>query len=351
MTPGAMRSIGSDLHLTVLSFPKLESRDLATLEALQTAFKVDGAVAICDIRDYQGLEDDFFAASIQFSQLSTAKKKEIKAIGGGEGDYDYLGWDVASDQSTTSDGKTVKDVSKSSVYFIKPDEHIPPVNKWPKQVNLKMPTLALADKIQQVGERVMAYCGIYGEGAPVRTLEGAENFGRIIHYTPCLDKDFNPNWHFPHCDHGLITGLTQARYLRADTRVEEPPGAGLHILKGDTYHKVVAPPGSLLFQIGDFAQLMTSDAVVATRHKVVKPNPPVADLERFTLALFFEPRMDHEVQESTSVLTKDPRYTQHPHHQRRLTFSAWHRATIKNHEVKPVEGDALSSQDATAGDS
>lgn len=60
----------------------------------------------------------------------------------------------------------------------------------------------------------------------------------------------------------------------------------------------------MLFQVGEFGQLVTNDAIRATEHRVHKAIGPI---ERYTLATFFSAPMDAIIF-STSELTSDSRY-------------------------------------------
>jgi isopenicillin N synthase-like dioxygenase len=61
----------------------------------------------------------------------------------------------------------------------------------------------------------------------------------------------------------------------------------------------------MLFQVGEFGQLVADDKITATEHRVHKANSP--QVERYAMALFFDAPMDTVIH-STSVLTEDSRY-------------------------------------------
>ena len=89
--------------------------------------------------------------------------------------------------------------------------------------------------------------------------------------------------------------------------MEEPIEAGLFIKThaDKTFKKVLSDPDVLLFQVGEFGQLITNDAIQATEHRVHKANSAI---ERYTMALFFTPKDADIVIHSVSELTKDERY-------------------------------------------
>mmetsp|Transcript_13559 Transcript_13559/g.24027 ORF Transcript_13559/g.24027 Transcript_13559/m.24027 type:complete len:489 (+) Transcript_13559:41-1507(+) len=106
--------------------------------------------------------------------------------------------------------------------------------------------------------------------------------GRLLHYFPFENKSHPAGaedilgasklWCGWHNDHGALTGLVPAMYL--DDQTGEPveyddPGTGLFICnrKGEVI-KPVVPHGSLLFQIGETAQILSGGHLQATPHCV-----------------------------------------------------------------------------------
>ena len=69
------------------------------------------------------------------------------------------------------------------------------------------------------------------------------------------------------------------------------PQAGLYVKsRQGQIHKVVAPPNSLLFQIGETAQIHSGGVLQATPHAVCGAN--IAGISRTAFAVFMEPNMD-----------------------------------------------------------
>jgi isopenicillin N synthase-like dioxygenase len=69
-----------------------------------------------------------------------------------------------------------------------------------------------------------------------------------------------------------------------ETKVPEPPEAGLFVKVQGTFKKVAADPEVMMFQVGEFGQLVTNDAIRATEHRVHKAPDSI---ERYAMALFF----------------------------------------------------------------
>ena len=87
------------------------------------------------------------------------------------------------------------------------------------------------------------------------------------------------------------------------------PLAGLYVKsrQGQIF-KVVAPPNSLLFQIGETAQIHSGGVLQATPHAVRGAN--IAGISRTAFAVFMEPNMDEIMVTPPSVAKKDPAIAQ-----------------------------------------
>ena len=73
---------------------------------------------------------------------------------------------------------------------------------------------------------------------------------------------------------GLITALIPAVYFEEGKQVDEPADAGLFVkpTNGIEFEKVVAnDPDVMLFQVGEFGQIVTNDAIKATEYRVQRP--------------------------------------------------------------------------------
>jgi isopenicillin N synthase-like dioxygenase len=107
----------------------------------------------------------------------------------------------------------------------------------------------------------------------------------------------NTFWCGSHFDHGLFTALIPAFYKEA--------GLFVRTHQDGIFKKVVASDlDVLMFQVGEFGQLITNDGIRATEHRVHKASGAI---ERYTMALFFDAPKDTVVH-STSELTSDSRY-------------------------------------------
>ena len=141
-------------------------------------------------------------------------------------------------------------------------------------------------------------------------------------------------WCGAHFDHSLFTVILPAVYFVNGKRVPEPPEAGLFVRtsKENSFKKVFAEDFDvMMFQIGEFGQIVTDDAVRATEHRVHKA---VGAIERYTFALFYNAPMDIPIY-STSILTDDARYGAKSGEP--CTFSYWEEASFQRYLVKEDE--------------
>jgi len=138
---------------------------------------------------------------------------------------------------------------------------------------------------------------------------------RLLHYFPRADAGAGPtepdSWCGWHLDHGALTGLTSAMYMRTNadgTRAEVPnpdPNAGLYIRsRAGTLVKAVIPPDCIGFQLGQQMQVASGGKLRATWHCVqAAEGPGAVGVARNTLAVFMQPNWD-------AVLTAPPGATE-----------------------------------------
>lgn len=126
--------------------------------------------------------------------------------------------------------------------------------------------------------------------------------GRLLHYFPSAGTEAassnsspSSDWCAWHTDHGSITGLTAAMYLRGDEEVPCPDStAGLHIrARNNEVVKATIRPDELAFQVGESMQIHSGGLLQATPHFVrAASSPAAAGISRNTFAVFMQPRWD-----------------------------------------------------------
>ena len=106
----------------------------------------------------------------------------------------------------------------------------------------------------------------------------------------------DPGWCGWHADHGSLTGLVAGMYTEGrGTEQPLPPegSGGLHIRsRGGAVVRAVFPADSLVFQVGETAQILSGGLLEATPHCVLAPAAGGASLCRNSFAVFMQPRWD-----------------------------------------------------------
>lgn len=312
------------LDLCVVDHQDLVARDPVALEELREALHRHGVVGIRAVPGYRELYGRFIEASRRFSALP----EEIKERSSPNRDLGetFLGYESGKEKFQLSSGEWVVDDLKASFYAKIPNCS---ENRWPEEVDLENPFSELAELLMATGERVMHEVGILGEVQGVE-VEASGAVGRMLYYKNSA-RSQNPYWCGAHYDHGMFTAILPAVYFLHGERVEEPEEAGLFVRGAECEHfkKVAANDEDvMMFQVGEFGQIVSQDAIRATEHRVHRA---VGAIERYTLALFFEGPA-HTPILSTSSLTADERYGAEPGEP--FTFAQWSQASFERYLVK-----------------
>ncbi|MFE4857452.1 2OG-Fe(II) oxygenase family protein [Streptomyces sp. NPDC056670] len=83
------------------------------------------------------------------------------------------------------------------------------------------------------------------------------------------------------------------------TLMPAPSAPGFQVRHGGAWHDVTAPPGSMLVQVGEMLQLVSSGRYRAALHRVVHPEGRVARESRMSLPLFVHAADDVELSPGT----------------------------------------------------
>lgn len=317
---------GSRLELDVISYQDLvPNASQEAQNSLQQALFHQGIVGIADIPDFEKKSRQFIDAARAFEALPPAVKAQYAPnVAAGE----MEGYELGAEQFQNNQGQWVIDDKKASFYAHIPDNR---KNKWPCELDLQTPYLALAELIFSVGKQVMAAIGLDHQTGLDHTKLAA--LARLLHYhKEDQQTNDNPDWCGAHFDHGVFTGLLPAYYFKDGIEIEEPSEAGLYIVPthSGSFEKIPSSRKDiLLFQVGEFGQLATQDRIQATRHKVCKTSDGV---ERYTLALFYS-LSDEVTICSDSSLSHDMRYQHYQAPDGSISYGAWHQASIDRYRV------------------
>lgn len=313
------------LELDIILYENLVQGDTETLQKLEQALHEKGIVGVRGVPGYRAKYEQFIQAARAFSALPEETKERYqpnRALG-----ETFLGYERGKERFQRPNGEWVVDALKTSYYAF-----IPNIvqNKWPLEVDLKGPFQAVGAVMAQVGELIMYKMGLLGEETGLYLEEENGRLGRMLYYRQSTEEG-NPYWCGAHFDHGLFTVLLPAVYFVDGAQVAEPAEAGLFVRtsSGTPFRKVVADDlDVMMFQVGEFGQLVKDDLIRATEHRVHKA---VGEIERYTLAVFFNAPMDVPIY-SQSSLTHDARYGGVAGEA--CTFRQWHEGSFKRYLVK-----------------
>lgn len=319
------------LSLDVIPYEAFEQDDPQALEALKKALYEKGIVGIRGIPGYKDKLLNYIEAARQFSALPE-EIKEAYAPNRERGDM-FLGYEKGKEKFKRPDGKWVVDDLKVSYYGFVPDNAN---NVWPSEMDLKTPFEEIGGLMSETGEAIMKKIGLVGPQTGIN-LDGVPRVGRLLYYRKSVEgSSDNPFWCGSHFDHGVFTAILPAFYFVEGKAVAEPSEAGLFVKTtfDGVFKKVVAnDPNVMMFQVGEFGQLATNDAIKATEHRVHKA---LGCVERYTMALFFDAPMDTIIH-SSSILTQDARYGGNAGDP--CSYQHWHEESFKRYLVQDEEKD------------
>jgi isopenicillin N synthase-like dioxygenase len=310
------------LELDVVSYEQLIAGDKEVFKTIKKALYEKGIVGVRGVPGYKEKYTQFLRAARAFNALPEEIKERYKP--NQELGETFLGYEIGKEKFQRPNGEWVVDDLKASYYAYIPDSI---QNKWPREVRLQHAFENLGEIMVKVGAFIMYNTlGLLGERTGFNLQP---SMGRMLYYRKSENNE-NPYWCGAHFDHALFTALLPAIYFRNDRTIREPREAGLFVRTSEKepFKKIIAEKDVMMFQVGEFAQLVTNDEIRATEHRVHKPLLPT---ERYTLAVFFDAPMDTPVH-SSSVLTKDARYK--TNETGMCTYRQWHEASFKRYIVE-----------------
>ncbi len=321
------------LSLDVIAYEDFMKGDFEALSVLERALHAQGIVGIRGVPGYKEKVLKFIESAKEFSSLPEGVK-EAYAPNRSLGEM-FLGYEKGKEKFKRPDGRWVVDDLKVSYYGFVPDSDL---NKWPVEVDLRTPFQDLGILMAEMGEAVMKKIGLVGPQTGI-FLDGIPRVGRMLYYRKSAEGMLdNPFWCGAHFDHGMFTVLLPAFYFADGKAIAEPMEAGLFVKTNQdgVFKKVIADdPDVMMFQVAEFGQLVTNDAIRATEHRVHKA---LGAVERYTMALFFDAPMATVVH-SFSELTNDARYggmAGAPCSYHRWQEESFNRYLVKEEEVEEV---------------
>lgn len=321
--------------LEYIDFLKLCDLDCDLSENVERAFGADGLgiIAVSHVPGYVELRERLLPLASKLAFLAESSPDFKDKYEDAKSSYN-VGWSCG--RETLQDG--TPDTSKGSFYanplcdapttdakLLEKYPHYTRPNVWPRE---ELPELEGAFKqlgkmIHEVGMLVLHQCLKCLEHHGIRIADGpllqdSVNStmalkGRLLCYLPlCKQMDSSPsasemqqNWCGWHKDHGALTGLTSAMYIRSekceDGELEiidcPDPRAGLRIK--DRKGKIISiriPADCIAFQIGEVLEILSKGILMATPHCVSQPETSsyesMKNICRNTFALFMQPQWD-----------------------------------------------------------
>lgn len=314
------------LDLDVISYEAFTQEDPAAMGLLQKALKEKGIVGIRGVPGYKEKLVRFIESARDFSALPE-EVKETYAPNHDLGET-YLGYEKGKEKFMRPDGRWVVDDLKVSYYGLVPDTLS---NKWPVEVDLRSSFQDIGMLMSEMGMAIMEKIGLIGPSTGI-SIDGVPRVGRMLYYRKSENSAVeNPFWCGAHFDHSLFTALLPSFYFAEGEEVPEPIEAGLYVktTSDGIFKKVMADDRDvMMFQVAEFGQLATNDAIRATEHCVRKAS---GCIERYTMALFFVAPLDCVIH-SFSELTRDARYGGGPGDP--CSYDHWNEESFKRYIVK-----------------
>ncbi|WP_419420805.1 2OG-Fe(II) oxygenase family protein [Legionella sp. D16C41] len=284
-----------------------------------------GIIGISHVPNFQSIYREYIQVARKFSLLREAIKKQYAPdLEAGLTE----GYEIGAEWFKNSEGEWQIDEQKASYYAYVPDNSL---NKWPTELDLKTAYLKLGELIFTTGKKLLTKIGL--DESNNINHELLQGYGRMLHYQKAQSSVQSHNdWCGAHYDHGLFTGLVPAAYFKNGKEIDEPESAGLYIMPTNalSFEKVRLPNKAvLLFQVGEFAQLISHDRLKATKHMVQKAP---AGIERYTYALFYNPDEALTIK-SDSELNRDKRYTDYQDKDGFINYKNWAIASLKQYQV------------------
>ncbi|STX27818.1 Uncharacterised protein [Legionella beliardensis] len=313
------------MELDVIHYNELLNSSLSIANLEEPLLK-KGIIGISHVPGFEQKYNEYIKVARQFSLLAESIKQQYapnRDAGITEG------YEIGVEWFKNLKDEWQIDTQKASYYACVPDQ---PLNKWPTEVNLKTAYLALGELIFTVGKQLLNKMGL--NDSVQLNHELLTGYGRMLHYHGSQNgPDSHEDWCGAHHDHGLFTGLIPAAYFHQGSEIEEPENTGLYIMSNNSkaFEKVKLPNKStLLFQVGEFGQLLSNDRFIATKHMVKKA--PVG-VERFTYALFYSPD-ENMLIKPNSILTNDLRYLENQDIKGFINYKRWSKASLARYRAK-----------------
>lgn len=280
-----------------------------------------GILSISDVPGYNPLRQNLLRLSPRLANLPDNVKRELEDP---NSRYNF-GWSHGKEKLESGKPDTLKgsfygnpilDIPTTNQSLIQRYPSYCGSNIWPHTAlpELEVAFKALGKLILDVGMLVANHCDRYvSKGMKMAEDQGLEQIlgrsrchkGRLLYYFPvkfsnsCTQDDESmSSWCGWHTDHGSLTGLTFALFMRDGMELSCPDNAAGLYVKSRTGQivKVVFGEDEIAYQIGETTEILSRGQLCATPHCVRAPTSDAASgVERSTFALFMQPDWDEKL--------------------------------------------------------
>ncbi|CAH9066544.1 unnamed protein product [Cuscuta europaea] len=279
-----------------------------------------GILSVSDVPEYTLLRQNLLLLSHRLANLPESVKEELE-----DPDSRYnFGWSHGKEKLESGKPDTLKGSFYANPIFDVPTtepslmERYPSYcrpNIWPHTTlpELEIAFKALGKMILDVGLLLAQHCDQYvsckitaneNRGLEKILLRSRCHKGRLLYYFPSQqsscsqDDESMSSWCGWHTDHGSLTGLTSAIFMRDAVEIPcSDNAAGLYIkTRTGQVVKVKYGEEEIAYQIGETTEILSRGLLCATPHCVRAPKGEEASgVDRSTFALFMQPDWDENL--------------------------------------------------------
>lgn len=311
-----------------ISYGQLKDKSADLSSKIEEGFGHDGLgiISISDVPGYVSLRQNLLHLSPRLANLPEDVKRELE-----DPDSRYnFGWSHGKEKLESGKPDTLKGSFYANPIFDKPTMEQSLVQRYPSYCGsniwphsalpeLEVAFKALGKLILDVGMLLAYHCDHYVSSKGMKMLEneGLEHIlsrsrchkGRLLYYFPAenhyiQESESISSWCGWHTDHGSLTGLTCALFMRDSVEISCPDDtAGLYVKsRAGQIVKVVYGEEEIAYQIGETTEILSGGWLCATPHCVKAPEGDEASgVERSTFALFMQPDWDEKLKFPTAV--------------------------------------------------
>ncbi|CAH9102009.1 unnamed protein product [Cuscuta epithymum] len=318
---GSSQAPSPTVPAVTISYNELKDKCSDLSAKIEEGFGQDGLgiLSVSDVPEYTLLRQNLLLLSHRLANLPESVKQELE-----DPDSRYnFGWSHGKEKLESGKPDTMK-----GSFYANPILDVPTTerslmerypsycrpNIWPHTTlpELEIAFKALGKMILDVGLLLAHHCDQYvshkitaneNDGLEKILLRSRCHKGRLLYYFPSQqscsqDDESMSSWCGWHTDHGSLTGLTSAIFMRDAVQIPcSDNAAGLYIkTRTGQVVKVKYGEEEIAYQIGETTEILSRGLLCATPHCVRAPKGEEASgVDRSTFALFMQPDWDEKL--------------------------------------------------------